>query len=432
VIDSTLTARVLDATPKDRPLGGLAAALVVAGVAGLALGFGSSIPNAGWTALLVATAMVLGIAVVGVLFSAIFQMTGAKWGRAYRRLAEACVAFMPIALLALVALLAGGNAYLPWVHEHPHVGGKAIWLTRGFWDARVVLAVLVSYGTAWAFVYYSLRADFCVEGVAKRFGGRLAGWVGRGIDDPEAERARCEARMNVLAPIVAIVYGVLFSLLGFDLLMALEPDWFSTLFGAWYFMGIMFAGLALLALVSLALRKSLGLEEFLTEQRQSDLATVLFGFCLINIDFFWSQYLTIWYANLPEETWWLIERTADQRLPWGTLSWVSLAAFFALPFVALLFRRVKRSGPLLGGVSVVVVVGVLLARYIEVAPTLTQLPPGAGLGAALVPLLATLLTFCGLLGLGLLLYTRFLTAVPILPLGDDVFRADQPSGEGHA
>jgi len=77
-------------------------------------------------------------------------------------------------------------------------------------------------------------------------------------------------------------------------------------------------------------------------------------------------------------------------------------------------------------------VGVLLARYIEVAPTLTQLPPGAGLGAALVPLLATLLTFCGLLGLGLLLYTRFLTAVPILPLGDDVFRADQPSGEGHA
>jgi hypothetical protein len=430
-MSATLTTRVLEATPRDRTLGKAAGVGMALGVAGIAIGAMSSVPNALWTALIVTTAMVAGVAVVGVLFSAIFQITGARWGRAYRRLSEACVAFGPVALLGLIVLMAGGNAYLPWVHEHPHVGGKAIWLTRGFWDARVLLSLLLTYGLSWTFVYYSLRADFCIEGVAQRFSGRLASWVGKDIKNPERERARCEARLDVLAPIVAIVYGLLFTLLGFDLIMALEPDWFSPLFGAWYFMGNMFAGLALLALVSMPLRKKLGLHDFLTEQRQSDMATILFGFCLVHTDFFWSQYLTIWYANMPEETYWLIERTADKELPWGGLSWVSLMAFFTIPFIALLFRKVKRNDSLLALVSVIVVLGVLLVRYLEVAPALSGLEPGAGMGAALVPLLASIGLFCGALGLGLVLYSRFLTAVPILPIGDSIFEAHATEEEGH-
>ena len=430
---SPLTASVLGAPSAEAPraLRRASAVLAALGAAGLALGFGSSVQNAGWTALLVATALALGIAVAGVVFSAIFQMTGARWGRAYRRLAEASVAFALPALLALAVLLAGGSAWIPWAHHPPHGGGKPVWLVRGFWDARIVLSVLASYGVALAFVYTSLRADLCVPGVADRFRGRLAAWIGRGISDHEAERARCEARLHVLAPVVTIVFGVLFSLLGFDLLMALEPDWYSTLFGAWYFIGHLFAGLALLALVSLALRRPCGLEEFLTEQRASDLATVMFAFCLITTDFFWSQFLTIWYANLPEETWWLIERSVDERLPWGSLSWVSLLGFFAIPFVALLFRRVKRSGPLLAATSLVVVAGVLMTRFLEVAPTLTRLQPGAGLGEALVPLAASVLVFAGLLGLGLPLYGRLLAAAPLLPVGDSVFQAAYATEEDH-
>ena len=55
------------------------------------------------------------------------------------------VVLMPVGLLGMLALVGGGGAYLPWVHEHPHVGGKAVWLTRGFWDARVLGALLISY-----------------------------------------------------------------------------------------------------------------------------------------------------------------------------------------------------------------------------------------------------------------------------------------------
>lgn len=399
----------------------LALALVALGAVGLGIGFAGVDPKVGWTALLTGTVITIGLAMVGVLLSAIFQLTGARWGRSYRRLAEASVALMPLGLIGVAAIMAGGNAYLPWVAEHPHVGGKAVWLTRGFWDARVAGALLIAYAVALRFVYYSLRRDFCIGGVRERF----TGWIGRrvsgGITDPEAEARRCEARLSVLAPIVAVTYAVMFSLLGFDLIMALEPDWFSTLFGAWYFIGHIFTGLALLVIVSWALRARLKLERFIPARHQSDLATLLLAFCLVNADFFWNQYLTIWYANLPEETFYVMERTADGTLPWRSLSFVSLFAFFAIPFFALLFRRVKNSRGLITAVAASVVVGIFLGRFIEIAPTLLKIQPGGGLGVVALPLAAAALVLAGFLGGGLLLYEKFLAQVPLFPLGDEIF-----------
>lgn len=417
-----LVQAVLEASPeKVAPRTRLTAmALMALGVAGLFAAFLGGPERAGWLALFVGTVLMLGLGVVGVLLSAIFQLTGARWGRAYRRLAEAGVALVPVGFLALVALVAGAGDYMPWLHEHPHHGGKALWLTRGFWDARVIGAVLLSYGVSAVFLYYSLRRDFCVEEVGARYRGWLAGLVGKGIGDPAAERERCEVRLRYWAPPVAIVYAVCLSLLGFDLIMALEPDWFSTLFGAWYFISHLFVGLALLSIVSLALKKSLPLERFLTEQRQSDLATLLFAFCLLQADFFWNQYLTIWYGNLPEETFYLVERTIDPATPWYNLSRLALLCFFVIPFTSLLLRKVKRNRALLTAVSLVVVLGIFLVRFIEAAPPILRLDDPSGT-TALVPLLTSLLVFAGFLGAGLLLYSSFLTQVPIMPVGDAIF-----------
>lgn len=394
----------------------LAVGLVAIGLAGLGLGFfGSGDPAAGWTALLTATALIIGIAMVGPLLSAIFQMTGAKWGRAYRRLAEGTVALMPIGLIGLLALMAGGNAYLPWVHEHPHLGGKAIWLTRGFWDARLLVSLLAVYGVGLAFVRLSIRRDFCLKAVADAFDSGLAKRLKAGIDNPKAEAERIEKKMSTLAPIVAIVYAVVFSLIGFDLIMALEPDWFSTLFGAWYFIGNLFSGLALIAIFSVAISRRPNMDRFMTRVRQSDMATLLLAFCLINADFFWNQYLTIWYANLPEETFYLIERTVDTAGPYRSLSFVSLGTFFVIPFLALLLRKVKQSRELLTLVAAVAVVGVFLARFIEIAPALMDDT------AVVLPIAAAVLVFLGFLGGGLLVFAKVFSGLPILPVNDDIF-----------
>jgi hypothetical protein len=424
---SALIKEVIDLTPKGLPgrLRMLGLVFVALGVIGLGLGFVIGGPGAGWAALVTGTVVIIGVAMVGPLLSAVFEMTGSKWGRAYRRLAEGSVVLMPVGIIGVIVLLLGGNTYLPWVHEHPHVGGKALWLTRGFWDARVLLTLAVVYGVGLAFVRLSVRRDFCLAEVRERFAGPLGRWFARGMTaSGEAEAARLGERMRVLAPVVAIVYAVAFTLLGFDLIMALEPDWFSTLFGAWYFIGNLFLGLALIAMVSVAIGKRIELDRFITPRRRSDMATLLLAFCLINVDFFWNQYLTIWYANLPEETYYVIERTVDRALPWRSLSFVSLATFFLIPFLALLFRKVKRNTALLFTVALVASVGVFLARFIEIAPALLVVKAGSGMGGLAVPLGSAVLLLVGFLGAGLLLYGRWLAGVPIMALNDAVFEKE--------
>jgi len=422
------------AAPDGAALGKVGVVLAAAGLAGLGLGFAASgDPAAGWAGLTTATAIVAGVAMVGPLLSAIFQITGAKWGRVYRRLAEGSVVLMPVALVGVLILIAGGNAYLPWVHEHPHLGGKAVWLTRGFWDARLLLALALAYGAGLAFVRLSLRRDFCLIEVRKRFKGRIAEIVSKGITEGNAddEAERCEHRMTQLAPLVAIAYGLAFTVFGFDLIMALEPDWFSTLFGAWYFIGNVFGGLALLAIGSVAFARKSELGHLFNSRRQSDLATLLLAFCLINVDFFWNQYLTIWYANLPEETFYVIERTADRSLPWRNLSFVSLGAFFLIPFTVLLLRRVRRSGRLLAVVAAVSLFGVFLARFIEIAPALLEVQAGSGIAGVAMPLASAALIFAGFLGGGLILYRGWLSNVPLMAVGDGVLVREVDGDGGH-
>ena len=416
-----LISKVLQATPGAIRFRNISLLMVILGAVGAGLGFAGAHPKAGWAALLTGTVVILGLGMVGALLSAMFEITGARWGRPYRRLAEAGVMLMPVGLVSMLVLMAGGNSYLPWVIEHPHVGGKAIWLTRGFWDLRVLGALFLAYGVALYFIYFSIRRDFCISEVRERFVGGIGKFFGRGITDADAEALRCQRKLTVLAPFVAVIYVLMFSLLGFDLIMALDPEWFSTLFGAWYFIGNLFCGLALLSIISVVFRARLNLSDFISAKHQSDLATLLLAFCLLNADFFWNQYLTIWYANIPEETAYLIERTADTSLPWRSLSFISIFTFFAFPFLALLFRKVKTNSVLLTVVSLSAVFGIFITRFIEIAPALLHVEPSSGLGVLVIPLASALLVFVGLLGAGLFLYSWFLTKVPIFPVGDEIF-----------
>lgn len=430
---STPIATLLNDTDAWLPPGLKKAALgmMIAGAAGLGLAFvaGGS-PNAGFAALLTATVMVIGIAMVGPLVSAIFEMTGAKWGRPMRRLFEGTVALMPVGLMAIVVLMAAGNVYLPWVHEHPHHGGKAIWLVRGFWDARVILFLLVAYGTGIAFVRLTIKRDFCINEVQEKFKGKLNDMLTKGVSDSEKEIEILNTKIARLAPVVAIVYGVFFSLLGFDLIMALEPDWFSTLFGAWYFIGNLFSGFAILAILAMAISRQQGMHRFFTTERLSDMATLLLAFCLVNGDFFWNQYLTIWYANLPEETFYVIKRTVEEGTVWRGLSFVSLATFFFIPFLALLFRKVKQTGPLLTGVALIAVVGVLLARFIEIAPAIANIE-STDMGTAVMTAASALLILFGFLGGGLAILAAVFSNVPIMAVGDQTLVSMLIEKEGH-
>jgi hypothetical protein len=182
----------------------------------------------------------------------------------------------------------------------------------------------------------------------------------------------------------------------------------------YFFTGGFYSALAGLMVLAVMAVKSFRLDGFIRDGQFHDLGKLLLGFCLVTGDFFFSQFLVIWYGNLPEETRFVITRV--NSLTWKPLAWTVLAICFALPFVVLLSRKAKGRPGLMLALSGVILIGMWLERFLLVAPSLWK---GSDLPLGLSELLISL-GFLGLMGLSLL---WFIKRFPLLPLTDPLFRA---------
>lgn len=360
-----------------------------------------------WQALLVNFLFFAGLAQAGVVLSAILQATSARWGRPLKRLAEATAAFFPVSLALVCILLVGISSWAPWV-QHP-VEAKAAWLNVPFFVARQLVAFIVLSGLSLLYVYRSLRPDIGLlhesgQHVASGFTKRLiAGWQGAA-----SERDRSQRAQDKLAVSILIAYGWIFSLVAFDFVMSLDPHWFSTLFGGYYFVGNLFIGFAFLSCVAAMGRDRLGISAWVGTQQLHDVGKLLFGFCILWAYMFWSQYLVIWYGDLAEETEFIYHRMHG---PWAPIAWLVFALCFVVPFVVLLSRAIKMKPVGLTAIAIVVLVGMWLERFILVAPSLWH---GDTVPLGLLEIAITL----GVFGLFGYCYTGFLNTFPILPVSD--------------
>jgi hypothetical protein len=173
-----------------------------------------------------------------------------------------------------------------------------------------------------------------------------------------------EGLRQSLAVTLLAVFVVAQTIFAWDFLMWLEPEWTSTLFGGFYIVSSLYSSLAILTLLTVLASKT-GQHPDATVFH--NLGKMLFSFSLLWVYFVWSQYLTIWYGNLPAETNYLIARS---KPPWNTLTVMVMITCFVLPFVALLPRAAKRSGAVLAGVSVIVVLGLWAQAYVLAMPSL--------------------------------------------------------------
>ena len=360
-----------------------------------------------WQSLLVNFLFFGGLAQAGVVLSAIMQVTSSRWGRALKRTAEATSAFLPVSLVLLLVLLAGVSAWAPWVHEP--VEAKQAWLNVPFFVTRQILGFLLLAGISLAYVYRSVRPDIglldqsgehTAHGLARRL---IAGW--RGIDE---ERQTGQRAQNRLAPAVLVAYAWIFTLVAFDFFMSLDPHWFSSLAGGYYFIGNLFAGFAFLAVAAVWSRERLHLTAYVGPHQLHDVGKLLFGFCILWAYMFWSQYLVIWYGDLPEETEFIAHRMNGA---WAPLAWTVFAMVFVIPFVVLLSRAVKTSPRGLTAIACVGLAGMWLERFILVSPSLWH---GDGVPLGVVELLVT----AGVLGLFAWCYTTFLETFPVLAVSD--------------
>ncbi len=296
-------------------------------------------PTQTWKIFLVNFLFWSGISISGVVFSAIFQLTNARWAaRQVQTVAESFACFLPLSLLLyLLLVLAGAGSLYPWITDPP--AARAAWFSLPFLALRDGIGLVLLYGVGGKFL--------------------LASRQSRRKESPRP------ANLSALAVLTIVLYALVFSLVTIDLVMSLDPYWVSTLFPAYFFMGNLCLGIAAIAAASFLWRRWTGVEEWLSDAAAHDLGKLLLGFSLLWTYLLWSQYLVIWYGNLPEELRFLVIRTTGS---WGVLSWVVLTLCFVIPFTALLTRRMKRPAPLFV-ISLITVVGIWLERFWLVVPS---------------------------------------------------------------
>lgn len=374
------------------------AGLAVVGAAAFVAGAMGESPLRAWQAYLVNLVFWTGLAAGAVLFSAILSITHATWGRPLKRLAEAYGTFLLLAPLLFAVLYAGRGQVFPWL-THP-VPEKAAWLNAPFLFWRDGVGLLLLGAGALALIYLSVRREIGAAGSPPPVVG--AG----GREEPVAV---------VCANLYAILYVLVLTLLAFDLIMSLAPHWHSTLFGAYYFVGSFYTSLAALMLLAALAVKKEGVGRYLKAPHFHNLGKLQLGFALLTGDFFFTQFLVIWYGNLPEETEFVILRT--QVLPWQALSWTVLTVCFILPFLVLLSRRLKMQPWAMFTLSGLILVGMWIEKFLLVAPSLW---PGPGLPLGLTEFLISL-GFFGIMALGI---TIFLQRFPWLPFADPLLKVE--------
>ncbi len=365
------------------------------GLAAFLAGTLGDTPQRAWQVYLVNLVFFLGVAQGMVVFAAALQLTSARWGRPIKRLAENGAVFLPVGAVLLAVLYLGREQIFPWI-AHP-VPEKQAWLNVPFFFVRDLVMVAILAGLSLAFLRTSVRADEA----------RLS------ASGPDSKKPNSIAqKLSVWGTLLAVLYAIFFSLLGFDLIMSLDPHWYSTLFGAYFFITSFFAALAAVVVIVSLVHKIGPLSQYIRGSQFHDLGKLLFGFAIVSGDFFYSQFLVIWYGNIPEETRYVILRLRE--MPWKPLSYAVLFVAFVIPFVVLLSRKLKQKPGWMLALGGLVLAGVWLEKFLLVVPSIW---PQGSLPLGPMEMLISL----GFLGLFGAVYLWNLARVPILPVGDPLF-----------
>jgi hypothetical protein len=357
-----------------------------------------------------------GLAQAGIVFSCILRLTQARWGRPMLRISESIGAFVPVSfILLLVLLFIGKDKILPYVQNPYPYAAKEVWLDPGFLIGRHLLGFGLLFLLSMYYLYYSLRQD--LGGIGDKLTG-LSGWIAQGWKGEE-ERGEIWGKLTKLAPAIAIIYALVFSLIGWDFIMSLDPHWFSTLFGPYYFMGSILAAVGMIIILSSYLRKHLSLGDYITDNQFFDIGKIMLGLSMFWVYLTFSQFLPIWYANMPEETGFVIART--QVEPFTTLSWVVLSCCFFFPFVSLIPRTTKVVNQLSIFIAVVSLSGLWLEKYVLIVPSISH-----GIHFGFIEVLIT----AGFASGFVLTFLCFIKSFPIMPVGDPLFGGKSGADHG--
>ncbi|MBD1209041.1 MAG: quinol:cytochrome C oxidoreductase [Ignavibacteria bacterium] len=276
-----------------------------------------------------------GITIVSMFFSSLQFLVNAGWSAMVRRIPEIFAGFLPVVLIGLIPMIvdvwfshklyhwADPSLYVPGPHFDEVLATKHSFLNPTFFTIRLGIYALI-----W-FVTYRLI-------------------IGNSFKQDESTTDYTPTRVNMKrsAPMV-LLFAMSLTFAGFDLVMSLDPHWFSTMFGVYFFAGNFVSTLSLIAIFIVNLRRQ-GHLKGITDEHYHDIGKFMFAFTVFWTYITFSQYFLIWYGNLPEETLFFILRAHGN---WQFLGYALVFGHFIVPFVTLLTQNNKRNPAVLIGVG---------------------------------------------------------------------------------
>lgn len=291
---------------------------------------------------------------IGSLFLvALEYLVGAEWSTPFRRISEFLSSILPICLILSIPLLFSMHDLFHWTHEEAVLDdqvlqGKSPYLNTPFFIIRVVVIFLV-----WTAFWFILTKN---------------------SQKQDETRDQSLTRKNVvLSGVFMPVFAITITLVGVDWMMSLEPHWFSTMFGVYTFSGSVLAALAALTLITVILHEKGYLHSRVNTDHYYSLGTMLFAFTCFWGYIAFSQYMLIWYADLPEETFWFLHRWEGG---WKYVSLALMFTHFVVPFLGLLSYKQKTNPARLKFMGIWVLAAHYLDLYWVIMPNMYNTQAG--------------------------------------------------------
>tara|TARA_B100000780_G_scaffold277948_1_gene249983 strand:+ start:411 stop:1586 length:1176 start_codon:yes stop_codon:yes gene_type:complete len=298
-----------------------------------------------WSNVLINSWFFFGIGLTGTFFIAVSAAAQAGWVVVLKRIFEAISMYVPVGAVLMMILILGSafgmNHLYHWMHPHGDalLEGKQAYLNVPFWIGRAVVFIGVYTLVTILFRKRSLKED--VEGNTRNY----------------------FFKNRVLAAIFLVFFGYTSVVASWDWLMSLDPHWFSTLYGWYIFAGMWCSGMVTVLLIALWL-KSKGYLEQVNESHIHDMGKWVFATSFLWTYLWFSQFMLIWYSDMPEEVTYYMARLEDYTVPYMTMVMIN----FILPMLLLMSKDMKRHAGMLSFVGVIIFFGHWMDVYFIVTP----------------------------------------------------------------
>jgi hypothetical protein len=363
--------------------------LMVMAVIGIAAFGGALVLDAkrAWSSFLISHFYFMSLAIGGLFFAVIQWITGAMWSAPVRRISESFTAYLPVAVVGFIILCFGMHHLFVWTHPEHVMGDIILEGKKGYLDVTFfIIRNMIALGL-WLLFAKSL--------------------VGNSLAQDKTRDPKFTILNKRLSPAFLLIFALSYTMVSFDLLMSLDPHWFSTMFGVYAFSGMFYSTLALIAVVTALINRNGMLNGIVNANHTHDLGKFMFAFTIFWAYIGFSQFMLIWYSNLPEETGYFLHRLNGG---WFYVSIFLLVGKFMVPFFVLIPRPVKRSANGLLYIGIFMLIAQWVDVYWMVQPEFYREGPRFGWVE-----LGTALGFLGVFGL---VVSRFLAKNNVVAIGD--------------